>query len=143
MTSKATAAALLSLFALSNGFNLPVNNVLTSTSNRIHSSHLSMSGETEVEKLRRQAAKAREDYERLSKEMGKDVNTKAVSVGAPVKKNLSIDEVQAVAESVNFGTGTAATQSQALDNLVDSGDFSFGKVPCVEDPRRQPRLCHC
>lgn len=134
MTSKATAAALLSLFALSNGFNLPVNNVLTSTSNRIHSSHLSMSGETEVEKLRRQAAKAREDYERLSKEMGKDVNTKAVSVGAPVKKNLSIDEVQAVAESVNFGTGTAATQSQALDNLVDSGDFSLWKSAVRRGP---------
>lgn len=135
MTSKATAAALISLVALTSGFNLPSNNhVITPTSNRIHSSHLSMSGQTEVERLREAAAKAREEYERLSAEMGKDVTSKTAAIGAPVKKNLSIDEVQAVAKTVDFESGDAATQTQALDSLVDSGDFSLWKSAVRRGP---------
>mmetsp|Transcript_6232 Transcript_6232/g.14106 ORF Transcript_6232/g.14106 Transcript_6232/m.14106 type:complete len:402 (-) Transcript_6232:62-1267(-) len=139
MTSKATAAALLSLVALSNGFNLPSNHhVLTPTcrnNNRIRSSQLSMSTQSEVEKLRAAAAKAREEYEKLSAEYGKDVtSTKTKTVAAPVKKNLSFDEVQVIAKTVNFESGDASTQSQALDGLVDSGDFSLWKSAVRRGP---------
>mmetsp|Transcript_1967 Transcript_1967/g.4875 ORF Transcript_1967/g.4875 Transcript_1967/m.4875 type:complete len:407 (+) Transcript_1967:240-1460(+) len=142
MTSKATAAAtLLSLLALTSGFQLPsTNHVISPTHCHNHnrrtssSSHLSMSTETEVEKLRAAAAKAREEYERLSKEMGKDVTSTAARVPAPVKKNLSVDEVQAIAKTISFESGDATTQSQALDDLVDSGDFSMWKSAVRRGP---------
>lgn len=96
-----------------------------------------MSTESEVEKLRAAAAKAREEYERLSKEMGKEVTssgTMTATATAPVKKNLSVDEVQAIAKTISFDSGDATTQSQALDDLVDSGDFSLWKSAVRRGP---------
>ena len=82
MSSKTTATAtLLSLLALqANGFHLPQSHnvgVTTRPNHRaISASQLSMATEelTEVEKLRAAAAKAREEYQRLSKEMGKEID---------------------------------------------------------------------
>ena len=56
---------------------------------------------SEVEKLKAAAAKAREEYERLSKEMGKEVPSSGAATTAAttsiLKKNLSFDDVQALA----------------------------------------------
>lgn len=136
MSSKTTATAtLLSLLALqANGFHLPQSHnvgVTTRPNHRaISTSQLSMATEelTEVEKLRAAAAKAREEYERLSKEMGKEVDAKGdlAAAGTVVEaKNLSVTEVQDIATSLNFGTGDAASQITKLDDLVESGDFSL------------------
>lgn len=137
MASKTTVAAtLLSALALTSGFQLPSSNhVVTPTQHRTPS-HLFMSAQTEVERLRAAAAKAREEYEQLSKEMGKDVTASgtAAIVDAPVLKNLSVNEVQAIAKDIDFSSGDAATQSQALDNLIDSGDFSLWKSAVRRGP---------
>ena len=94
------------------------------------------STETDVEKLRAAAAKAREEYEQLSKAMGKEISSSGdvVDSDAPVQKNLSINEVQEIATSINFGSGDATTQSKALDDLVDSGDFSLWKSAVRRGP---------
>lgn len=82
--------------------------------------------QTEVEKLRAAAAKAREEYEQLSKANGKEVN-KGTAAATVEVKNLSVNEVKTIADKINFGAGDAASQAQALDGLVDSGDFSLWK----------------
>ena len=138
-SSKATTTTLLSILALTSGFNLPhqSHHVVTLPSTRTTSSQLSMSStETEVEKLRAAAAKAREEYEQLSKAMGKEISSSGdvVDSDAPVQKNLSINEVQEIATSINFGSGDATSQSKALDNLVDSGDFSLWKSAVRRGP---------
>ncbi|KAL7537954.1 hypothetical protein ACHAXR_008174 [Thalassiosira sp. AJA248-18] len=136
MTSKAfTAASLLSLIACTSAFQTPLapRHVSTPSLHRnIHhgrSSHLSMSTESEVDKLRAAAAKAREEYEKLSKEMGKDITPSGdmAAKNSVQVKDLSVAEVQAIANDINFVSGDATSQSQALDNLVDSGDFSLWK----------------
>ncbi|KAL7453630.1 hypothetical protein ACHAWC_005277 [Mediolabrus comicus] len=86
--------------------------------------------QSEVEKLRAAAAKAREEYERLSKEMGKEVTASGdvAESGQQVEsKNLSVDQVKSIATDIDFSSGDAASQSMALDNLVGSGDFSLWK----------------
>lgn len=96
-----------------------------------------MSTETEVEKLRAAAAKAREEYERLSKEMGKDVDSSGMvsEKAATVEvKNLSVDEIQSIATGINFGSGDAASQTKALDDLVDSGDLALWKSAVRRGP---------
>jgi hypothetical protein len=92
---------------------------------------------SEVEKLRAAAAKAREEYERLSKEMGKEISpsgTMTATTTATPKKNLSINDVQALANSIDFDSGDATSQSLALDNLVNSGDFSAWKSAIRRGP---------
>lgn len=81
--------------------------------------------QSEVEKLRAAAAKAREEYEQLQKANGKEINKSAVATVEV--KNMSVNEVKTIADTINFGAGDAASQSQALDGLVDSGDFSLWK----------------
>merc|ERR1719253_1368343 len=78
---------------------------------------------TEVEKLRAAAAKAREEYQELSKAMGKEVDAKGdiTSPDTVQPKNLSVGEVETIANSMNFGTGDASSQTQKLNELVDSG----------------------
>ena len=139
-SSKATTATLLSILALTSGFNLPRHHahhhVVTLPSTRTVSQLSMSSTETEVEKLRAAAAKAREEYEQLSKAMGKEISSSGdvVDSDAPVQKNLSINEVQEIATSINFGSGDATTQSKALDDLVDSGDFSLWKSAVRRGP---------
>ena len=139
-SSKATTATLLSILALTSGFNLPHHHahhhVVTLPSTRTVSQLSMSSTETEVEKLRAAAAKAREEYEQLSKAMGKEISSSGdvVDSDAPVQKNLSINEVQEIATSINFGSGDATTQSKALDDLVDSGDFSLWKSAVRRGP---------
>ncbi|KAL7544768.1 hypothetical protein ACHAWF_008131 [Thalassiosira exigua] len=132
MPSKAKATAVLSL-ALSgcaSAFTAP------SSHRRIASTRLSMSTQSEVEKLRAAAAKAREEYERLSQEMGKEVaSSGATSVATlPQPKNLSVEDARAVANAIDFEAGDAASQSSALDGLVDSGDFGLWKSAVRRGP---------
>lgn len=136
MPSKSTAAAalLLPLIACTNAFQLPSAQHAISSSIR-RTSQLAMSGESEIEKLRAAAAKAREEYERLSKESGKDVAAAGSAMPAgPVLKNLSVDEVKSVAANIDFSSGDASSQSDALDALVDSGDFSLWKSAVRRGP---------
>ncbi|KAL3756329.1 hypothetical protein ACHAWU_007280 [Discostella pseudostelligera] len=146
MTSKVfISGTVLSLLALASGFNLPSTHraIATTTSgSRVanprspSSSQLFMS--SEVEKLRAAAAKAREEYERLSKEMGKEISPSgtmtATTTAATPKKNLSFNDVQALAKSIDFNSGDATSQSSALDNLVNSGDFSLWKSAIRRGP---------
>ena len=108
-----TTTTLLSMLALScNGFNIPQShNVVVSSSNNhrsILSTQLSMSSTetemTEVEKLRAAAAKAREEYQELSKAMGKEVDAKGdiTSPDTVQPKNLSVSEVENIAKTMNF-----------------------------------------
>mmetsp|Transcript_18090 Transcript_18090/g.37075 ORF Transcript_18090/g.37075 Transcript_18090/m.37075 type:complete len:438 (+) Transcript_18090:185-1498(+) len=86
---------------------------------------------SEVEKLRAAAAKAREEYERLSKEMGKEIGTSPSATSSTATlappKSLSPTEIQTLAKSIDFESGDAASQSTALDSLVSSGQFSLWK----------------
>jgi hypothetical protein len=99
---------------------------------RQNKSFLSMTDtQSEVEKLRAAAAKAREEYERLSKEMGKEVTSSGdvtdVRSGKVQPKNLSVDQAKSIASNIDFKSGDANSQIMALDNLVQSGDFSLWK----------------
>jgi hypothetical protein len=89
-----------------------------------------------VDRLRAAAAKAREEYEKLSKEMGKEVTSGGTmtATDAPAAKNLSPAQVQSIATNIDFASGDATTQSQALDDLVDSGDFTLWKSAVRRGP---------
>ena len=139
MTSRATAA--LSLLACAGAFRAgpPLHRAIAPSLRRgarVAPSPLAMSTESEVDKLKAAAAKAREEYERLSKEMGKEVESAGgpATATAPVAKNLSVEEVTGIAKTIDFATGDAASQSKALDALVDSGDFSLWKSAVRRGP---------
>ncbi|KAL7472109.1 hypothetical protein ACHAXS_012432 [Conticribra weissflogii] len=91
---------------------------------------------SEVEKLRAAAAKAREEYERLSKEMGKEIATSSSASTATLTppKSLTTAELQTLAKSIDFESGDAASQSTALDSLVSSGRFSLWKSAVRRSP---------
>ncbi len=139
MSSEAVMSAILVfLLALVSGFNAPP----SQTNPRINNNPRSLTSQlfvsSEVEKLRAAAAKAREEYERLSKEMGKEVpssgTTTTDTTTSISKKNLSFDDVQALAKSIDF-YGDATLQSATLDNLINSGDFSAWKSAVRRGPR--------
>lgn len=92
--------------------------------------------QSEVERLRAAAKAAREEYEKLSKEMGKEVASSGDSKAAPVieSKELSVDEVKALAASIEFTAGDATSQTEKLDGLVDSGDLSLWKSAVRRGP---------
>ena len=138
-SSIVTTTTILSMLALScNGFNIPQShNVISSSNNHrsILSTQLLMSSSTEtemteVEKLRAAAAKAREEYQELSKAMGKEVDAKGdiTSPDTVQPKNLSVGEVEKIANSMNFGTGDASSQTQKLNALMDVDLKLFNKV---------------
>ena len=137
---KFTIVTLLCLIALTSGFNLQSNvHPAIAPRSRIHrnrsrsssSSQLFMS--SEVERLRAAAAKAREEYERLS---GKEVSSSGTvaATSAPPKKDLSFDDFQSLAKSIDFGSGDATAQTLALDGFVNSGDFSVWKSAIRRGP---------
>lgn len=132
------SAIFVSLLVLASGFNAPPSQIsrrVTNANGRSPTSQLFMS--SEVEKLRAAAAKAREEYERLSKEMGKEIpssGTMTATSTSTTKKDLSFDDVQALAKSIDFNSGDAVLQSSALDNLVNSGDFSVWKSAIRRGP---------
>lgn len=79
--------------------------------------------EDEVAALRAAAAKMREEANKLSKEMGKEVDDPTTKAATPVKKSkaLSPEELTSVISSIDFESGNAATQSSTLDSLAESG----------------------
>jgi hypothetical protein len=91
------------------------------------------SAESEVDRLRAAAAKAREEYEALvGKNRGGSTTaattaTSSSSSSIPAKKNLTADEVRAIASEIDFASGDASSQVAYLDALVDSGDFALWK----------------
>eukprot|EP01082_Thalassiosira_pseudonana_P014808 g13523.t1 g13523 contig8:858511-859746(-) len=139
---KSSIAALLAITALSSShaFQLPSsssrsrsnsNNKILSSRHQNHRmpSSLYAADMTEVEKLRAAAAKAREEYEQLSKAAGKEIisNNASANSNAPIKQNLSPSEIASLTSSIDFTSGDAASQSSALDSLVDNGSFSLWK----------------
>jgi hypothetical protein len=90
---------------------------------------LRMSEESEVDRLRAAAARAREEYEALvGKRGGSATGTAAAPPpSVPPKRKLGADEARAAAYRIDFASGDAASQASALDALVDSGDFSLWK----------------
>ena len=92
------------------------------------------SAESEVDRLRAAAAKAREEYEDLvGKNRGGSTTaattptSSSSSSSIPAKKNLTADEVRAIASEIDFASGDASSQVAYLDALVDSGDFALWK----------------
>ncbi|KAK1733070.1 hypothetical protein QTG54_016208 [Skeletonema marinoi] len=131
-----SAAILTTLLALSqstDAFQVHNNHGAVKTmSTRQHKTFLSMTDtQSEVEKLRAAAAKAREEYERLSKEMGKEITSSGDVADARATqvapKNLSVDQVKSIAADIDFSSGDANSQTTALDKLVQTGDFSLWK----------------
>lgn len=138
---KFRTSILISVLSLAGAFHTPSTyhamapSVQNDNHHRIATTQLSMSAESEVEKLRAAAAKAREEYERLMKETGKDVaSSSTATAAAPVAKNLSMGEVRAISQTIDFASRDAASQTQALDALVDSGDFSLWKSAVRRGP---------
>ncbi|KAL7515102.1 hypothetical protein ACHAXN_012463 [Cyclotella atomus] len=125
MPSLKSAIVLLSLISGSNAFHLPARS--STLPSRVRSLQMSDTELSEVDRLRAAAAKAREEYDRLSKEAGKEVvSSNTAAATAIPTKSLSQSEIQSLASSINF-TGDATAQSSALDKLVDSGDFTAWK----------------
>lgn len=144
--SKATAAAsvILSLIALTSGFNPSSIHHAAFTSQTSSSgrrrcrghpgSQLAMSTESEVDRLRAAAAKAREEYETLVGKKGGTLTKNTSAVATPTRKELSIDEACKIASSIDFTSDDASSQIVALDNLVDSGDFGLWKSSVRRGP---------
>jgi hypothetical protein len=132
-SSTALLTTLLALSTTADAFQVHSNHgAVKKMTTRQNKSFLSMTDtQSEVEKLRAAAAKAREEYERLSKEMGKEVTSSGDVTDARAAKvqtkNLSVDEVKSIATDIDFSSGDANSQTTALDNLVQSGDFSLWK----------------
>ena len=130
-----STALLTTLLALSSTDAFQVHNnhgAVKTMTTRQNKSFLSMSDtQSEVEKLRAAAAKAREEYERLSKEMGKEVTSSGdvadVRATQVTPKNLSVDQVKSIAADIEFNSGDAESQTMKLDNLVETGEFSLWK----------------
>lgn len=130
MTLRAAAAAatLLALASRAAAFQAPAAQRGALAPARRAPAPLAMSSEpeSEVDRLRAQAAKYRAQSDALSKEMGKAAPSGAPAApAAPVSKNLSVAEARAAAGGIAFEAGDAAAQVAALDGLVDTGDFSL------------------
>jgi len=87
----------------------------------------------EVAKLRAAAAKAREEYETMSKAAGKEIVPTAAQKAAAEaanmveSKGLDSSAIKSLASDVDFTSGNAMAQSSSLDTLVSTGDFSSWK----------------
>jgi len=99
---------------------------------RISSLKMSEDGQSEVEKLRAAAAKAREEAAKLAKELGKDVDTSGNVVSAAtatlpkVKETVSVDDIFQLIQGIQFeGDDVAKRQTEALEGLVGSGDLKL------------------
>jgi len=104
-----------------------------SNNGRITPSALKMAegGQSEVEKLRAAAAKAREEAAKLAKELGKDVDASGNVVSAATatltkpKDTASADDLLKMVQGIQFEGDVAKSQAQALDGLVESGDLQL------------------
>jgi len=85
--------------------------------------------EDEIAKLRAAAAKAREEANALSKELGKEIvdDSAGKASKGPIVKERTASEVLSLISDVNFGDGDATFQNEKLDSLVESGDISLWK----------------
>ena len=136
MTSKAAAASFIifSLVALTSGFSTSLTPLAVNNEAKILS-RLYMSTESEVDRLRAAAAKAREEYEALASKNGKTVTSRTSNtLTAPSRKDMSVDEIRKIASSIDFANGDASSQSMALDNLVDTGEFGLWKSAVRRGP---------
>jgi hypothetical protein len=70
----------------------------------------------------------------VGKKGGGATNTATTSVAPPMRKNLTVDEARIVASEIDFASGNAASQTSALDALVDSGDFGLWKSAIRRGP---------
>lgn len=125
-TSTALAAGLFlaSLSQDCEGFS--IDGRATLRSNRIA---MNMSSkEAEIAALREAAAKAREEAQRLAKELGKDIDFTSQSSAATEKKivkSLSSEEITSLLSSkVSFETDDSNKQVDAMNSMVESGDLS-------------------
>lgn len=79
----------------------------------------------EVAALRAAAAKAREDAERLAKELGKDVET--ITATTPKVKKLPKEEIKSRLQGVAFSTNGLDAQSKELESLREEGSATLFK----------------
>lgn len=85
------------------------------------------SADDEIAALKAAAQKARDDAQKLAKELGKDIDvsrkstaTETLEQQTPAASTLSASEVQSLIQPINFDTGDASTQIESLNSLVDS-----------------------
>lgn len=122
-TMKITAAALLLCLCASEAFVPPSGKAAFSTRTK-SLRKMAASPEDEVAALRAAAAKAREDAARLSAELGKTIP----QANTVVKKvAMSVEDVMAKTNEINFGSSDAVSQTMQLDDLTASGDLSLWK----------------
>jgi len=111
------------------------------TSKRQHNAlRMSSEGQSEVEKLRAAAAKAREEAAQLAKELGKDIDEAGnVATAAPkAKESVSVQDIMSATSSIDFEGGNAASQSEQLDALVEAGDLTMWKTAVGSSLRTFP-----
>ena len=94
-------------------------------SHSLSSSARHMSSNDEVEKLRAQAAAAREEAARLAKELGKEDPSSVATKQAPVSTK-SADEIKAAIEAIDFSSDPT-TQTTALNSLREEGSIKIYK----------------
>lgn len=78
------------------------------------------SAEDEIAALRAKAAKAREEAQKLEKEMGKEITPTAVAEVKKEAPKLSSAEVKATVSAINFEAGDASAQVSEMSSLMDS-----------------------
>ena len=87
------------------------------------------SKEAEIAALREAAAKAREEAQRLAKELGKDIDLSSKSSAATEKKivkSLTSDEITTLLSSkISFETDDSDKQTKTMSSMVESGDLSL------------------
>jgi hypothetical protein len=90
--------------------------------------------QSDVDRLRAAAAKAREEYELLVEKRGGTVaategasSTTTSSQTKSESRSLSFEEARDIASTIDFASGDAMTQITKLDSLVESGTFASWK----------------
>uniref|UniRef100_A0A7S2RM93 Peptidase M41 domain-containing protein n=1 Tax=Eucampia antarctica TaxID=49252 RepID=A0A7S2RM93_9STRA len=125
--SKLAVAAFISTLATrTNGFSVSSSMTANRSRGILHMS----SKADEIAALRAAAQKARDEAQRLSKELGKDIDFttgKPVADKAPVKALSSSDVLSLLSSNTKFETDDAVSQVNSLDSLVSSGDLSMWK----------------
>ncbi|CAB9524979.1 expressed unknown protein [Seminavis robusta] len=87
---------------------------------------LNLAAEDEVAALRAAAAKAREDADRLSLELGKKIEARPKATETKVKK-LPKEELQARLQEVSFDANGVQAQAATLEGLRQEGSVSLYK----------------
>mmetsp|Transcript_19188 Transcript_19188/g.28740 ORF Transcript_19188/g.28740 Transcript_19188/m.28740 type:complete len:397 (-) Transcript_19188:455-1645(-) len=124
--------ALLALVGSSHGFTAVHTrpSMVSNASLRSKNSYLKMSSvDDEVAALRAAAQKAREDAQRLAKELGKEEMAAPTAVVEKKEiEKLSPTEIKELVSTIEFEAGDAEAQVSSLDSLAESSKLGLWKA---------------